>query len=71
MPVQILQVVGCQDENVTVPRHIGEKYDLLSVTGLQQALHGLELVPSLGILFRGKMVRTFLQNGRDEEKVKR
>ena len=50
MPVQVLQVVRRQHEDLPVPGHVREEDDLLRVSRFEQALHRLKLVSRLRVL---------------------
>mmetsp|Transcript_57732 Transcript_57732/g.175860 ORF Transcript_57732/g.175860 Transcript_57732/m.175860 type:complete len:395 (-) Transcript_57732:115-1299(-) len=60
VPVQALQVVPGEHVDVRLPRRAGEEDDLLGVAALQEALHGLELVPSLRELLAGQLEGSLL-----------
>ena len=55
-----LEVVPGQDVDLFLPRHVGEKDDLVGVAGLEEGLHGLELVARLGPLLGGQVVVALL-----------
>lgn len=48
MPIEILQVVGCQDVDIATTTDPGVVYDALRVSTLQQAFQSLQPVTRLG-----------------------